>query len=726
MKTVGSGWQTWRGLWLGVCAGIVLAALPVHAADPDANLIAKIAAASPVDSDTSADISGSLVVWSKGPAGSKDLYLCDLTKASSQTGYCFDPSKHITLVNASGDQIAPAISGTTIVWQDKRISGHWDIYWCTYTTGSGCSVTNGTRITTPPSNQKHPDIAGNFVVWQSDQNGNWDLYMCDLSKSAGQTGYCSDDNYHRQIKSGNAIQQAPAVSTISSTETDVVWEDNRNGNWDIYLCNLSESTSTTPGYCFNTDGAQQRRITSTSGQRRPDMSGTLVVWDDYRNGNGDIYLCDRSVAEGTTTGSCFASGGGPGDDTHVRVTTDSAHQRNPAISGTQVTWEDERGGNANIYACTYDTLYDYNQVNSPTPRCRNEIPLTSETTAQTVPAVSGALAVWTDARTSGEGIYMGSTIQYSGGWNMVSVPHTMPDMHVNALFPTKSSDAFGYKSGYLVVNPLALGDEKTDCLANPYCLSGYWLKFGSVVDSALRFFNKTTASWAASRSNMKIYNRWNVIGSTVSIPVATKDITIADATLLSGFFGNYDAARTCGISPVPCPYEEVNVLLPGRAYWVKVDAGTNPRLNLVGGGQAQPLVAPKLSGLSVLTVTDSQARSQPLPFGKTATAIPLRQRTTAPYTFASSFDVRFNDDLKARTFTSLCSSQTFGFQINGATTPITIACQNNQPLAYNAYVEYRLTSGGTTSTNFCSGSFSLSSLPSTIWVRVNPRTLCTE
>src|SRR5574344_1792401 len=38
-----------------------------------------------------------------------------------------------------------------------------------------------TRITTNPSNSLNPDVYGNTIVWQDDRNGNYDIYMYDIS-----------------------------------------------------------------------------------------------------------------------------------------------------------------------------------------------------------------------------------------------------------------------------------------------------------------------------------------------------------------------------------------------------------------------------------------------------------------------------------------------------------------------------------------------------------------
>jgi TolB protein len=38
-----------------------------------------------------------------------------------------------------------------------------------------------TQITTNLSNSYYPSIYGNTIVWQDDRNGNWDIYIQDIS-----------------------------------------------------------------------------------------------------------------------------------------------------------------------------------------------------------------------------------------------------------------------------------------------------------------------------------------------------------------------------------------------------------------------------------------------------------------------------------------------------------------------------------------------------------------
>ena len=68
-------------------------------------------------------------------------------------------------------------------------------------------------------------------------------------------------------------QQYPEISG-----TRVVWQDQRNGNWDIYTKDMS-------------GGASMNVTNNPSDQTRPSISGNIIVWQDQRNGKlGHIRL----------------------------------------------------------------------------------------------------------------------------------------------------------------------------------------------------------------------------------------------------------------------------------------------------------------------------------------------------------------------------------------------------------------------------------------------------
>ncbi|MBA7482681.1 hypothetical protein ES707_18175 [subsurface metagenome] len=64
----------------------------------------------------------------------------------------------------------------------------------------------------------------------------------------------------------------------------------------------------------------------------PDIDGNIIVWQDYRNDNWDIYGYNLTTRQ------------------EFQITNNPDDQENPAISGNVVVWQDNRNEYWNIYA----------------------------------------------------------------------------------------------------------------------------------------------------------------------------------------------------------------------------------------------------------------------------------------------------------------------------------------------------------------------------------------
>jgi len=64
--------------------------------------------------------------------------------------------------------------------------------------------------------------------------------------------------------------------------------------------------------------------TNASDQYSPVIYGNKIVWQDYRNGNWDIYIYDLSTKKET------------------QITTNTSDQYSPAIYGDRIVWVDYR------------------------------------------------------------------------------------------------------------------------------------------------------------------------------------------------------------------------------------------------------------------------------------------------------------------------------------------------------------------------------------------------
>lgn len=274
------------------------------------------------------------------------------------------------------DQMYPDINEESVVWQDNR-NGDWDIYLFNLTRQKEKNLTPFS------GDQSHPAIDGNRVVWQDAQSGNEDIYLYEI-----------DTNQIYVIEDHESSQINPAIS-----RDWLVWQDNRYGDWDIFAYNLEtgEKLNITEG--------------ETSDQINPSVSGSVVAWEDYRHGLGEIYKYDLITNE------------------EKRITSDSYNQTDPVVSEDQITWVDQRFGNREVFIYNilteteeqitsgsadnaqaalcqpYLAYTDYSQgIDNPDPGLHilntpHFLPLSNNTAPQEEPDIFGNRAVWQDYRT---------------------------------------------------------------------------------------------------------------------------------------------------------------------------------------------------------------------------------------------------------------------------------------------------------------------------------------
>ncbi|MBI5215945.1 MAG: T9SS type A sorting domain-containing protein [Ignavibacteriae bacterium] len=139
----------------------------------------------------------------------------------------------------------------------------------------------------------------------------------------------------------------------------------------------------------------------------------------------------------------------------------------------------------------------------------------------------------------------GTVLSIADKWNMVSVPREVTNYAKTAVFPTATTDAFGFSNagGYAATATLANGP-------------GYWLKFSGAQSVQV---NGTSIL----SDDFTVEAGWNMIGS-ISTNVLTNTITSTPGGIVTSQFFAYDNG-----------YNVASVIEPGKAYWVKSSsAGT--------------------------------------------------------------------------------------------------------------------------------------------------------
>ncbi len=123
-------------------------------------------------------------------------------------------------------QHEPDVYKHLIVWVDER-NGNPDIYM--YNTYTG----EETRLTDDPAEQRNPSIHGSRVIWEDNRDGNWNLYMHHTTFMQG-TAF---ENFDWLIRTAEVF---PGWSNYDEVKPCIwgdfiIFQDNRNGNWDLYM-----------------------------------------------------------------------------------------------------------------------------------------------------------------------------------------------------------------------------------------------------------------------------------------------------------------------------------------------------------------------------------------------------------------------------------------------------------------------------------------------------------
>ncbi len=233
------------------------------------------------------------------------------------------------------------------------------------------------QITTNDSNQEYPAICGDRIVWQDSRDGNYTLYLYDISTSSETpivSGYPQFDPviYEDKIvwQSGNIY-----LYNLSTFSKDQI--TNQSGRYPAIYDNkiVWESSHI---YMYDLLTLKETQITNnnnTSYQEYPAIFSNRIVWGDWRNRNWDIYMYDLSTQK------------------ELQITANESDQVRPAIYGDRIVWVDSRNG--------YPNIYMYNLSSS------RETRITSNKSGQYLPAIYGDRIVWEDGRSgNGSDIYM--------------------------------------------------------------------------------------------------------------------------------------------------------------------------------------------------------------------------------------------------------------------------------------------------------------------------------
>ena len=261
--------------------------------------------------------------------------------------------------NAANDQDFPKVAYDStngsflVVWEDSR-GANDDIYGqlVDASDGSLLITASGTNfvISNATNDQKDPSVAYNstngrfLVVWEDSRGASDDIYGQLVNGSDGSL-LITAPNVNFAISNPSLVQNQPTVAFDSANSSFLVaWHDLRSGtNDDIY----GQLVNGLNGSLIGPPATQNFTIAdSIANQIAPSVAYDsanqrfLVVWDDFRNSNNDVYgqLVDGSDGSlfNTISSQNFTISDHASNQTDPSVSYDSSNGR------FLVTWHDPR------------------------------------------------------------------------------------------------------------------------------------------------------------------------------------------------------------------------------------------------------------------------------------------------------------------------------------------------------------------------------------------------
>ncbi|HDQ22777.1 MAG TPA: hypothetical protein ENN28_02255, partial [Candidatus Uhrbacteria bacterium] len=234
------------------------------------------------------------LVWQDNATGNNEIYFSKWTdgvgwsKMDGMPGYD-------NISNNAGASVKPQIqldiSGNPfVVWQDNT-TGNDEIYFSKWTDGVGWSKMDGTPGYDNISNNAGVSIvplmqldAGNnpLVVWQDDSEGNYEVYVSKWTAGTGWTKMDGTPGYDN-ISNNSGNSRTPIIRLDSSGQPHIVWEDDTEGNREIYFSKWLYYKSSSIIQSLNVNSTSDF-VTSATLTASETLSGQII--DYYLSNNG--------------------------------------------------------------------------------------------------------------------------------------------------------------------------------------------------------------------------------------------------------------------------------------------------------------------------------------------------------------------------------------------------------------------------------------------------------
>ncbi|MEO6462613.1 MAG: hypothetical protein ABIP29_06010, partial [Candidatus Eisenbacteria bacterium] len=329
-------------------------AAAVWPADPTVNVPLCVATSGQRYPEAAPDVGGgAIVAWDDQRGGPRDIYVQRVDGAGTPRW----TANGVLLCAASGEQYAPKIvpdgrGGAIVTWSDFR-GAAFDIYAQRVdSSGAAMWTANGVALCTATNFQSHPAIVsdgsgGAIVTWDDSRTGNSRIYAQRVNASGVPQWTANGVSLTNSL----AGQARPLIVSSGAGGAIVVWDDARNGDIDLFAQRVLANGTVDPAW-----PAAGRAIAPLvpGVQDRPAMvvdgnGGAFVTWAQWDGASHDIHV-QHVLASGAIDPAWPANG--------RAVIADYSDQDWPAIvadgaGGAIVSWDNLTGNdgyNRDIYA----------------------------------------------------------------------------------------------------------------------------------------------------------------------------------------------------------------------------------------------------------------------------------------------------------------------------------------------------------------------------------------
>lgn len=180
---------------------------------------------------------------------------------------------------------------------------------------------------------------GSFIAWYEHNGSNYDIRLQHLDAFGRRVTGWPSDGVQLGVTPGD--QHYPRMVADQVGGVIVTWWDSRAGDWDVYAQRITGAGAVATGWPAGGLGV----AVASSEQSSPFIAtdgagGALIAWQDFRNGNYDVYA-QHLLPDGGIMAGWPANG--------LAVCTQGSHQYAPSIvrtltGGAYVAWRDSRYG----------------------------------------------------------------------------------------------------------------------------------------------------------------------------------------------------------------------------------------------------------------------------------------------------------------------------------------------------------------------------------------------